>query len=148
MGERRGGGGEERVSDERRASLTVVLRGGEHQSQVIYSLPWPGPSPFFSLVVCVCKHGTKKKKDRMRARSALTPSAPRGYSPTPPLPPTVSVPHAFESTTQMHGSSSLNQPFTLFFFMPVFFPLSFFPTSPLLPALPPSSAVKCFLMGN
>lgn len=87
MGERRGGGGEERVSDERRASLTVVLRGGEHQSQVIYSLPWPGPSPFFSLVVCVCKHGTKKKKNRMRARSALTPSAPRGYSPTPPLPP-------------------------------------------------------------
>lgn len=69
-------GGEERVSDERRASLTVVLRGGEHQSQVIYSLPWPGPSPFFSLVVCVCKHGTKKKKNRMRARSALTPSAP------------------------------------------------------------------------
>lgn len=41
-----GGRGVDRVTDESCASLTVILRSGKHQSQVIYSPQWPGPSHF------------------------------------------------------------------------------------------------------
>ncbi len=59
VGLRREGRSEKRVSDEHRTSLTVVLHGGKHQSQVIYSLPLPGPS-FFSLLLCVFVNNEQK----------------------------------------------------------------------------------------
>lgn len=48
------GGSDGRVSDERSASLTVVLGGHKHQSQVIYSLTMARTLPFFpSGYVCL-----------------------------------------------------------------------------------------------
>lgn len=97
VGLRRGGGSEKRVSDEHRTSLTVVLHGGKHQSQVIYSLPWPGPS-FFSPLLCVfvnTEHKTGYWPDHCSPHLHC--------KAIPPLPPCLSL---FKFTTQMHGSSS------------------------------------------
>lgn len=113
------GGGEERVSDERSTSLTVVLHSGKHQSRVIYSLPpWPGPSHFFSLANYVCKHQTRKQDTGQITCICIA-------SLSPPL--SVVCLHPFRLAMQMHGCH-------------LYQPLS--PTLPFLSPIPDSHSLS------